>query len=192
MHIFLLKELEQSHQYHHHQPNNNVKEVVFKNCASFTDCISEINNTEIDNAKYIDVIMLMYNLIEYSDNYSKTSGSLWQYYRYEPALTNAGLIANFHAANNSASFKFKQKITSKTADGGTKNVKIMVPLKYLSNFWRTLEMPLINCEINLILTWSDKCVLSNDTNATTFATTDAKLYIPVVTLSPQENAKLLD
>ena len=66
----------------------------------------------------------------------------------------------------------------------------MVPLKYLSNFWRTLEMPLINCEINLILTWSEKCVLSNDTKATTFAITDTKLYVPVVTLANQNNAKL--
>ena len=66
----------------------------------------------------------------------------------------------------------------------------MVPLKYLSNFWRTLEMPLINCEINLILTWSEKCVLSNDTKATTFAITDTKLYVPVVTLTNQNNAKL--
>ena len=86
-------------------------------------------------------------------------------------MTNAGGIANFHAADNSASFKFKQKIIDKTADGGTKDVEILVPLRYLSNFWRTLEMSLINCEINLILTWSDKCVLSNDTKATAFAIT---------------------
>ena len=68
----------------------------------------------------------------------------------------------------------------------------MSPLKYLSNFWRTLEMPLINCEINLILTWSEKCVLSNDTKSAKFTTTDTKLYVPVVTLSIQDNAKLLD
>ena len=68
----------------------------------------------------------------------------------------------------------------------------MVPLKYLSNFWRTLEMPLINCEINLILTWSDKCVLSNDTKATTFAIAGTGLYVPIVTLSTQDNAKLLE
>ena len=67
----------------------------------------------------------------------------------------------------------------------------MVPLKYLINFWKTLEMPLINCEINLILTWSAKCVLSNDTKATTFAITDTKLYVLVAALSPQDNAKLL-
>ena len=124
---------------------------------------------------------------------SKTSQSSRQYYRDEPTLTNAGDVANFSAVNhNSASFKFKQKIAGKTADGGSKNVEIMVPLKYLSNFWRTLEMSLSNCEINLILTWSEKCELSNDTKATTFAIIDIKLYVPVVvTLSTQDNAKLL-
>ena len=104
---------------------NNGIEVVFKNCAILTDCTSEINNIQIDNAKDIDVAM--YNLIEYSDNYSKTSGSLWQHYRDEPALTNAGALDNFPA--NSASFKFKQKIIGSTGNNGTKKVKIMVPLK---------------------------------------------------------------
>ena len=84
----------------------------------------------------------MYNLIEYSDKYSQTSGSLWKYYKDDPN-DNLG---------RSESFKPKIKITGKNpADGNTKDVEIMVPLKYLSNFWRTLEMPLINCEANLIL-----------------------------------------
>ena len=121
----------------------------------------------------------MDNLIEYSNNYSETSGSLRQYYRYEPVLINAYAIANFHAADNSASFKFKQKVTGVTGNNGSKKVEIIVPLKYLSNFWSTLEMPLINCEINLILFWSDKCVLSNATKSTTFAITGKKLYVPV-------------
>ena len=87
--------------------------------------------------------MPMYNLIEYSDNYPKTSGSLWQYYRDEP---NDSLI-------DSESFKSKIKITGKApVAGNEKDVEIMVPLKYLSNFWRTIEMSLINCEVNLILT----------------------------------------
>ena len=85
-----------------------------------------------------------------------------------------------------------KKITGVTDDDGTKNVEMMVPLKYLSNVWRTLEIPLVNCENNLILTWSDQFVLSNDTKATTFAITDTKLYISVVTLSTQDNAKLLE
>ena len=118
----------------------------------FTDCISEINNTQIDNAKYIDVIMPMYNLIKYSNNYSKKSGSLWQYYRDEPFLNNNGAIGDFPVdSNNIVLFKFKTNITGRTGNNGTKNVNIRVPLTYLCNFWRTLEMPLINCEINLIL-----------------------------------------
>ena len=98
--------------------------------------------------------MLMYNLIEYSDNYSKTSGSLWQYCKDIPAVNNNGDIVDFNGANATDSFNFKTKITDHTNDNGIINIEIMVPLKYLSNFWRTLEMPLINCEINLILTWS--------------------------------------
>ena len=93
--------------------------------------------------------MPLYSLIEYSDNYSKTSGSLWQYYRDEPALDNNGNIVNFPSDN--ASFKFKAKIAGSTPnDGNSKYVEIAVPLKYFSNFWRTLEMSLINCQINLI------------------------------------------
>ena len=98
----------------------------------------------------------MYNLTEYSDNFSKTSGSLWQYYRNEPYLHKNDAIADFPADNNcSASFKFKTKIAGWTGNEGTKNVR--VSLKYLSNFLGTLETPLINCEINVILTWSATC-----------------------------------
>ena len=119
--------------------------VSFKNCAPFINCISEINNTQIDNAKDIDIVMPMYNLIEYSDNYAKTSGSLWQYFRDEPDDNNIEDSESF--------FKSKIKITRKTPNNDNeKDVEIMVPLKYLSNFWRTLEMPLINYEVNLILT----------------------------------------
>ena len=83
--------------------------MVLENCPLFTDCISQINNAQIDNDKYVVVVMQIYNLIECSDNYSKTLGSLWQYYRDEPALTNGGPISNFHSANNSVLFKFQQK-----------------------------------------------------------------------------------
>ena len=133
--------------------------------------------------------MPMYNLIEYSDNYAKTTGSLWQYCKDIPARNN-GAIVIFAENNLTDSFNFKVKITGQTKDDGTKDVEIMVPVKYLSNFWRTLEMPLINCEVNLILTWSSTCVLVatgvQNQNAT-FAITDTKLYVPVVTLSTQEN-----
>ena len=146
-------------------PYNANQKVVFKNCALSTDCISEINNTEKDNAKHTDVIISTHNLKEYSNNYSKTSRSLQQYYRDETALTDARAIANFHAVDNSAQFKFNKIITGVVDDNGRKNLEIVVQLKYLSNFSRTLEVPLISCETNLILTWSDKYVLSNDTKA---------------------------
>ena len=89
--------------------NNTNKKVIFKNCAPFTNCISKINNTQIDNAEYIDIVMLMYNLIEFSDNYSKTSGTLWQYCTELPAVNNAGNIIDFDGANVTASFNLKQK-----------------------------------------------------------------------------------
>ena len=158
------------------------KGATFKNCAPFTKCISRINNTDIDNAQDIDIVMPMYNLIEYSDNYSKTSGSLWKYYKDDPNNNIA----------NSESFKSKIKITGKTPDDfNTKDVEIIVSLKYLSNFWKTLEMPLINCEVNLILTWSKDCVITNSEGEEKFAITETKLYVPVVTLSAKDNAKLL-
>ena len=92
----------------------------------------------------------------------------------------------------SESFKYKIKITGKTpTDGNAKDVKIAVTLKYLNTFWRTLEMSLINCEINLILTWSQDCVVSSATGKTKFKITGTSLYVPVVTLSIQDIAKLL-
>ena len=172
--------------------NNTNKKVIFQNCAPFTNCISEINNTQVDNAKDIDIVMPMYDLIEYSDNYAETSGSLWQYCLDKPALNN-GAIVDFEDGHPSDSLYFKAKITGQSGNNGTKNVEIMVPLKYLSNFWSTLEMPLINCEVNLILTWSSTCVIVSTNNANqgaTYAITDTRLYVPVVTLSTQENAKL--
>ena len=175
--------------------NNVNKKVIFKNCAPFTNCISEINNTQIDNAKDIDIVMPMYNLIEYSDNYAKTAGSLWQYCKDIPARNNNNAIANFTRGNLSDSFIFKVKFRGQTGDDGTKDVEIIIPLKYLSNIWRTLEMTLFNCEVNLILTWwSSTCVIvsTNVVNqGATFTITDTRLYISVVTLSTQENTKLL-
>ena len=112
------------------QADERDKGAAFKNSAPFTNCISKINNTPVDNAKDIDIVMPMYNLIEYSDNYAKTTGSLWQYFRDEP---NDDI-------ESSELFKSKIKITGETPDDNNeKDVEIMVPLKYLSNFWRTLE-----------------------------------------------------
>ena len=139
--------------------------------------------------------MPTYNLIEYSNNYSKTSGSLWHYYSDGPFFDNS-IIADFPANNNnSASFKFRTRIMGRTGNDGTKNVKIRVPLKYLSSSWRTLEMLLINCEINLILTWSNRCFIidnSFDNQEPTFTITGKKLYVLAEILSTQDNAKLLE
>ena len=145
------------------------KGVTFKNCAPFTSWKSDSNNVEIDYCQDIDTVMPMYNLIEYSDNYAKRSGSLWQYYRNEPDNNLA----------DCQSFKSKIKITGKTPNNGNeKDVEIMVPIKYFSKFWRTLEMPLIS----LVLTWSPTCVITNSTGKGKLKKTDTNLYVPVVTL----------
>ena len=110
------------------QADERDKGAVFKNCAPFINCINEINNTQIDNAKDIDIAMPMYSLMEYSDNYAKTTGSLWQYFRDEPVDDDDDI-------EDSKSFKSKTKITGKTPnDDNEKDVEIMVPLKYQSYF----------------------------------------------------------
>ena len=132
--------------------------------------------------------MPMYNLIEYSDNYSDTSGSLWDFKRDE--IVNNADVTN---DNNAPSFKYKASIIGNTENNGTKNgVKLAALLKYLSKFWRSLEMPLINCKVELSLDWIENCVLTTAANANkaTFKITDAKLYVPIVTLSIEDNAKL--
>ena len=157
------------------------KKVKFKNCAPFADCISKINNTLVDNAKHLDVVMQIYNLIEYRYNYAKASRRLWQYYKDNP----------YDKITDCESFKFKAGITGRTsAAGNTNDAEIIVLLKYLSNFWGTLEMSLINCEINLILTSSVNCFMTNSTCGQIFETTDTKFYVPVVTLSTQDSKKL--
>ena len=136
-------------------PNNRNKKVIFRNCALFTNRIKDINNTQVDDAHDNDVVMAMYNLIEYSDVYLKTSGSLLQYNGDESALNKNGNIIDFpNNNNNSISFKFKQKRTGKTGNNRTKDIEIKVSLKYLSNFWGIFEMPSINCEISPILQWT--------------------------------------
>ena len=131
--------------------------------------------------------MPMYNLIEYSDNYSDTSGSLWNFKRDE--ITNN---ANMTNDDDAPSFKYTSNLIGNTENDGTKNgVKIAVPLKYLSNFWRLLEMPLINCKVELSLKRYETCLLTTATTAT-FEITDAKLYVPIVTLSVENNSKLIE
>ena len=125
--------------------------------------------------------MPMYNLTEYSDNYSDTSGSLWQFKRDE--ITNNADVTN---DNISLSFKYKANLIGNTGNDGTKNgVNIAAPLKYLSSFWRSLEMPLIK----LSLKWYERCLLTA-ANTATFRITDANLYVRIVTLSIEDNSKL--
>ena len=186
------------------------KKLAFKNNPLFNNCITKISNILIDDAKDLDIAVPLYNLIEYSKNYRRTTGSLRNYYRDEP---NSGAKGNInYSIKDSKSFNYKTIITRKLEGGNLEkyDVKIVVPLKYLSNFWRTLDMPLINCEISLTLTWSENCVLtskatrdndpnanapvaaiSNRTNAT-FKMKDTKLYVPVVTLSAENDNKLLE
>ena len=173
--------------------NNTNKKIIFKNCAPFTNSIGAINNTQPGNAKDIYVIMPLYNRLEYTPAYEKTSGLFCQYCKDIPAVDDNNIIVNVTDNDLADSFNFKVKMTGQTGDDGTKNVEIMVPLAYLSVAWRSFELPLINCEVNLILIWSANCVIVSTNVANqnaTFAILDTKLYVPVVTLSTQDNAKL--
>ena len=208
--------------------------LILKNNAPFVSCITRTNNELIEDADDLDIciyddlnIMPMYNLLEYSKNYTKTIGSLYNCYRDE--LNDDANLDNF--ANNNAvssnSFQYKNKIKSNTynvgstivpATGGArvanpnydannsgkKNVELAIPLKFLGNFWRVLDIPLIICEVSLELKWNKTCVITSQqigvnldggntaspTNAT-LAINDCKLYIPVVTLSKDDEIKLL-
>ena len=133
--------------------------MTFKTNAPFINCILKINGIQIDNAEDLDGVMRMYNLLEYSKNYRKTTRSLWNYYRDEPSDP---------LSSSSESFEYKTSITGNTCDGdddankfGKNETEVVIPLKHLSNFRRTLNTPLINCEIELILNLSKNCVLAN-------------------------------
>ena len=185
-------------------PDN--KSVAFKDNAPIIHCISEINGIQIDNAEDLDVVMPMYNLLGYSKNYKKTTSSLWNYYRDEPSDP---------LFSNSESFKYKTSITGNAYYGdddankvGKNETEIVLPLKHLSNFWRTLNIPLTNCEIELILTWAKNCSLPDMTaraarnnndqpiivapTGLEFQITERKLYVPVVTSSTENDKKLLE
>ena len=171
--------------------NVNTK-VAFKNWTPFKECRREINETIVDEAEHINIAMPTYDLIEYSSNYYDTSGSLWQFKRH--GLNAIDINTNL-TDDNAPSFKDKASIIDNTVADGHKskknNVKLAAPLKYLSNFWRSLEMSLINCKVELLLDWYAKCVLIiGNWIAVTFAITNRKLYVPVVTLKTKDNAKL--
>ena len=151
--------------------------VAFKNCTPFRKCRTEINETFIDEAEHINIAMFMYNLIEYNDNYSNTSGSLWQFKRDEiEGNVDLNVDAN-HIPSNSSSYKYKSSLM--TSRNG---VKVAVPLKCLSIFWRSLEMPLINCKAEISLTCNPNCILSSLVGDSIFTIADAKLYVRIVTL----------
>ena len=176
--------------------NKRNENLAFKNNAPFINCISKVNGVKTENAEDLDFVMPMYNLLEYSKNYRKTTGSLWNYYRGE--LSNP-------LSSNSASFKYKTNIVGKTPENNDSltNAKVVIPLNHLSNFWRVLDIPLIN-EVELILTWSKTSVLADmivnadaDTAivaplGATFKIKDTKLYVPFVTLSKENDTKLLE
>ena len=179
-------------------------------------CITRINGELIEDADDLDIVMSMYNLLEYSKNYRKTIGLLYNYYRDE--LSNDADDNNFDNIKviNSKSFKYKNKIIGNTynvnagTDGydvnknGAQEVELAIPLKYLGNFWRALNIPLISCEVSLELKWDKNCVITsleqreigggnrdNSPTGATLAINDCKLYVPAVTLSKDDAIKLL-
>ena len=200
---------------------NNIRDkrnrpLISKNNAPFVSCITRINGELIEDADDSDIVMSMYNLLEYSKNYRKTIGLFYNYYRDELSddaddnnLDNIKVV-------NSNTFNYKNKITGNTynvdagAQGfdvnknGTQEVELAIPLKYLGNFWRALNIPLISCEVSLELKWNKNCAITsfeqrdigggNRDNAPTGATlaiNDCKLYLPAVTLSKDDEIKLL-
>ena len=174
----------------------NATRLALKNCVPFTKCNLEINDQHVDTAENLDIVMLMYNLIEYSENYQDSSATIYQYKRDVPPEADAAADLT---ANNSDSLKYKIKLLGNATEvagdaAGVRrlNVKVVVPFKYLSNFFRSLEMPLINCKIKLNLTWKKECVLSTGAGEAVFIINDTKLYVPVVTLSKEDNKDFIE
>ena len=171
--------------------NNNTR-LALKKCPPFTKCNLEINDEHVDTAENLDITMPMYNLIEYSDNYQDSSATLYQYKRDEPPEANA---INELTTDTSSSFKYKVDLLGNPVLDGNiakRSVKVVVPLKYLINFFRSLEMPLINCKIKLNLTWKKECVLSTDNGNAVFIINDTKMYVPVVTFSKEDNKDFIE
>ena len=184
------------------------KATPFKNNAPSINCISKINGEKIDNAEDLDIVMPMYNLLEYSKNYRKTTGSLWNYCRDEPRILFL-LILNLLNARHMTRNIYNVSDDEEGYDAnkvGKNETEVVAPLKHLSNFWKALNIPLNNCKVELILTWSKKCVLADVTRRNargnnpaivapdkiTFEITNTKLYVPVVTLSKENDIKLLE
>ena len=148
---------------------NNIRDkrnrpLILKNNAPFVSCITRINSELIEDADDLDIVMPIYNLLEYSKNYRKTIDSLYNYYRDELTNDINNNFANINVVNSEA-FKYKNKITGNTYNidagtqgydvnrNGTQEVELTIPLKYLGNFWRALNIPLISCEVSLEIKW---------------------------------------
>ena len=165
--------------------------VAIKNFAPLSTCITVINNVFVDRAEHIYIALSMCHLVEYSENYSGTSGSLWQFKRDEVPVNNADLTIT-----NSQSFKYKADlVVKKTANhnngkGSVEDTKIVVPLKYFNSFWISLEIPLINCKVHLELNWTEDCILSSTGDSAKFEITDAKLHVPIAALSTKDRVNL--
>ena len=178
--------------------NANTK-VAFKNCASFRRCVAHINDEHVETAENLDIIMPMTNLLEYNDNYVDSSGSLSKFRRDEQNMTDAGNPADVTVVDSS-SFKYKSNLLENPVNAGTgaganahallRDAKIAVPLKYLSNYFRSLEMPLINCKIHIELSWTNNCVMSAIVGATSFKIASTNVYVSIVTLSTKDNVNL--
>ena len=183
--------------------------LILKNNAPFVSCITRINGELIEDPDDLDIVMHMYILLEYSKNYIKTIGSLYNYYRDELSDdTNPdGNQFNDIKVVNSNTFKHKNKIMDSTNNQGTKGIELAIPSKYLGNFWRALNIPLTSWEVFLEPKWNKNCVITilerrqvdggphvvrnNAPTGATLATTDCKLYVPVVILSKDDEIKLL-
>ena len=149
----------------------------------------------MDEANHIYIAMPIYNLIECSVNYSDTLRGLRQFKRDEVSDNNAYLSVDSNVIFNSQSFKYKAALVQKTEDENNgnsfvRNTKIVVPLKYLRNFWRSLEIALINCKIHLQLNWTEDCILSSAGDSAKVKIRDAKFNVPIITLSTKDNAHL--
>ena len=146
--------------------------LILKNNAPFVSCITRTNNELIEDADDLDILMPMYNLLEYSKNYRKTIGSLYNYYRDELNDDGNNNFVNRNVVNLNA-FKYENKIIGSTYDvaagaegydankEGAQEIELAIPLKYLGNFWRALNIPLISCEVSLELKWNKNCVITS-------------------------------
>ena len=174
----------------------------FKTCAPFTRHVTHINDKHVETAENLDIIMSMYNLIQYSDNYADSSGSLYQFKRYESPINDAKIPLNV-ALDNSTSFKYKASLLGKAANGNDRSLnkrKISCSTEIFIYLFMSLEMHLINFKIHLELNWNNNCAMYDaDTYAggdnannreTTFKITSRKLHTPIVTLSTKNNVNL--